>query len=180
MLQLIAQPVLMRNRILISAAFGIVSGVFCWLLHTRLHQGAGDVTWALRLAQDLLAHGTLYDTPDQQYPLIAGLFALPLVRLQPAIAAGVFVGISTSLLAFGLTRDGYTRLLVFLAYPYWNAVLMVQWSPLLMASAFFPLLLPATLAKPQIGLPIAITHLTRRGALACLVVVIVSLLLRPT
>ena len=170
----------MRKRLLISVACGVTSGLFCWILHVRLHQGAGDFTFPIRLAQNLLAGTNLYDSYLQQYPLTAGVFALPFVRLQPEAAAGLFIALSTTLLAFGLTRDGYTRLFVFLAYPYWLALLLVQWSPLLMAAAFFPLLLPVTLAKPQIGLPVAITHLTWRGIVACLVLVAVTLILRPS
>jgi hypothetical protein len=48
-----------------------------------------------------------------------------------------------------------------------------------MASAFFPLLLPATLAKPQLGLPVALTTPTWRGVLACTVLIALSLLVMP-
>jgi hypothetical protein len=82
-------------------------------------------------------------------------------------------------MAFGLSRHGFHRLLVFLAYPYWAGILTAQWSPLILASAFFPLLLPVTMAKPQIGLPVAVTHLTRRGVVACLVVLLATLLWMP-
>src|SRR5262249_20944190 len=150
----------MRKRVLISVACGVASGLFCWLLHVRLHQGAGDFTFAIRLAQSLLAGKNLYDNSLQQYPLTAAVFALPLVHLPPEAAAGLFIGLSTALLTFGLTRNGYSRLFIFLSYPYWLALLLVQWSPLLMAAAFFPFLLPVTLAKPQVGLPVAITYLT--------------------
>ena len=102
--------------------------------------------------------------PIEQYPLTAGVFALavcaPAARNWPP---ALFWGISSSLLAFGLTRHGYTRLLIFFAYPYWAGILTVQWSPLIAASAFFPLLLPVTMAKPQIGLPVFLTRLSRRG-----------------
>ena len=66
-----------------------------------------------------------------------------------------------------LTRHGYHRLLVFFAYPYWAGMLAAQWGPLLMASAFFPLLLPATWPSPKPVCPVALTHLTRRGVIAC-------------
>jgi hypothetical protein len=170
----------MRWRIAISAAIGLASGAFCWFLMRHFHQGAGDLRWALHLAQRLLARQNPYDTPLEQYPLTAAIFALPFVRLQPELAAGVFWGISSSLLAFGLTRHGYTRLLIFLAYPYWVGMLFVQWSPLIAAGAFFPVLLPATLAKPQVGLPVLLTRVTRRGLCACAVVALVSLVLMPT
>jgi hypothetical protein len=99
--------------------------------------------------------------------MTAALFGLPFVRLAGDVAAGIFFGISSGLLAFGLIGKGYERLWIFLAYPYWAAMLTAQWSPLIMASAFFPLLLPATFAKPQVGFPVALTHLSWRGAIAC-------------
>ncbi len=145
----------------------------------RLHQGAGDFTWAIRSAQDLLARRNPYTTPSQFYPLPAALFGLPFIAMKPETAAGVFYGLSSGLLLFGVTRHGYHRILIFLAYPYWAGILTAQWIPLIMASTFFPLLLPATLAKPQIGLPVALTHLGRKGVLACLVVLLVSFLVMP-
>jgi len=169
----------MRWRIALSAAIGIGSGAFCWYLMKHLHQDAADFRWALHLVHRLLARQNPYDTPLEQYPLAAGLFALPFVRLQPELAAGIFWGISSSLLAFGLTRHGYTRLLIFLAYPYWAGIITVQWSPIIAASAFFPLLSPVTMAKPQIGLPVFLTRLSLKGLLACVVVAILSLVVMP-
>ena len=169
----------MRWRIAVSAAIGLASGAFCWLLMERLHQDAADFRWALHLAHRLLARQNPYDTPLEQYPLTAGLFALPFVRLRPELAAALFWGISSALLAFGLTRVGYTRLLIFLAYPYWAGVLTVQWSPIIAASAFFPLLLPVTMAKPQVGLPVFLTRLSRRGLWACVLVALLSLAVMP-
>lgn len=170
----------MRLRIAVSAAIGIGSGVFCCFLMFHFNQGAADFGWALRLAQRLLAGQNPYDIPYEQYPLTAAFFALPLVWLRPEVAAGVFWGISSFLLAFGLTRHGYTRLLVFLAYPYWAGILTVQWSPIIAAGALFPLLLPVTTAKPQIGLPIFFIHLSRRGVMACMVLALLSLMVKPT
>ena len=100
----------------------------------RLGHGA-DFTWSIHLAQRLLQHQNPYDTPLEQYPIIAGFFALPFVRFRPEIAAGIFYGISSGVLAFGLTREGYHKLLVFLAYPYWIGLLYVQWSAIIMAAA---------------------------------------------
>ncbi len=169
----------MRWRIAVSAAIGFASGALCWFLMKHFHQDAADFRWALHLAHRLLARQNPYDTPFEQYPLTAGLLAVPFVRLPPELAAGLFWGISSSLLAFGLTRHGYARLLIFFAYPYWAGILTVQWSPLIAASAFFPLLLPATMAKPQVGLPVFLTRLSRRGLSACAVVILVSLALMP-
>jgi hypothetical protein len=58
-------------------------------------------------------------------------------------------------------------------------LLTVQWSPIIAAGALFPLLLPATLAKPQIGLPVLLTRASRRGILACVALLGLSLVLMP-
>jgi len=168
-----------RQRLFISAAIGTASGVFCWFLLAHFHQGAADFGWSIAAARDLLARRDPYAAPMQLYPLPSALFGLPFVWMRPEIAGGVFYGISSALMAFGLSRHGCHRLLVFMAYPYWAGFLTAQWPPLILASAFFPLLLPATLAKPQIGIPVFLTRMTSQGVLACLAVLILSLLLVP-
>lgn len=169
----------MRWRIAVSTVIGLASGLFCWFLVMRLHQGAGDFGWAIYAAQRFLARQNPYDTPLEQYPLTAALLALPFVRLQPEVGAGLFYGISSALLAFSLTHRGHQRLFIFLAYPYWAGILTVQWSPIITASAFLPLLLPVTLAKPQIGLPVFLTHTNRRSLLACVAFGALSLVVMP-
>ena len=47
------------------------------------------------------------------------------------------------------------------------------------ASAFFPLLLPVTMAKPQIGLPVFFTRATRPGIVACFIIGALSLAVMP-
>lgn len=169
----------MRLRVLISVAIGVATGTFCWFLLAHFRLGAGDFNWAVVSAQDLLAHRNPYDRPMQLYPLTCALFGLPFVWMRPEVAGGAFYGLSSALMAFGLSRHGYHRLLVFMAYPYWAGIIEAQWAPLIIASAFFPLLLPATLAKPQLGIPVAFTSLTKRGLLACLVVVALTFLVMP-
>jgi hypothetical protein len=169
----------MWKRVLISALIAVASGGFCWFLLARLNQDAADFRWAIHAAQRMAQRQNPYDTPLEQYPLTAAVFALPFVTMPMSLAAGVFFGISSGLLAFGLTKEGYRRLLIFLAYPYWAAILTAQWSPLIAASAFFAWLLPATMAKPQIGLPVFLTYLSKRGAMACAVAGGLTLLWMP-
>jgi hypothetical protein len=180
MLQLIGQKTLdMRLRIAVSAAIGVGSGVYCWFLLRHLGLGAGDFNWAIWGAQDLLAHRNPYDRPMQLYPLPCAIFGIPFVWMRPEVAGGTFYGISTALLAFGLVRDGYHRLLMFLAYPYWAGIMAAQWTPLVLATAFFPSLLPVALVKPQLGLPVALTTPTRWGLVACAIVAGLSLVVMP-
>jgi hypothetical protein len=179
MLQLWGKVDAMRKRLTISVLVGLATGTFSCFLITRMHQEAGDFRWALHLAQRLVAHQNPYDTPLEQYPLPAAFPALPLLRLRPEVAAGVFYGVSSALLALGLTRKNYSRLRIFLAYPFWAGLLTAQWSTLIAASAFFPTLLPATMMKPQVGLPVFLTRLTRRGLLSCIAIGALSLIILP-
>lgn len=169
----------MRMRMTVAAIIGLAAGTFCWLWLKQTHQGAGDFNWSIWAAQDLLAHRNPYDRPMQLYPLTSAIFGLPFVSLSPPVAGGVFYGVSSALLAFGLLRHGYHRLLIFLAYPYWAGLIQAQWTPLILASAFLAPLLPSTLAKPQSGLPILFTAPTRRGVLACVIVGALTFLVMP-
>ena len=169
----------LRSRILVSLVVGLTSGLLCLSLMHRFGLGAGDFTWSLHLAERVLHHQNPYDTPLEQYPITAALFALPFVKLPHEIAAGIFFGTSSGLLAFGLVREGYHRLLIFMAYPYWIGLLYVQWSPIIAAAAFFPYLLPLTMAKPQVGLPVFITRFSLRGCLLCVFVAGISLVAVP-
>jgi hypothetical protein len=168
-----------RLRVLICLTIGLATGTFCWFLLAHFRLGAGDFNWAVLAAQDLLAHRNPYDRPMQLYPLTCALFGLPFVWMRPEVAGGAFYGLSSALMAFGLSRHGYHRMLVFMAYPYWAGIIEAQWAPLIIASAFFPLLLPATLAKPQLGLPVAFTSPTKRGLLACIAVIALTFLVMP-
>lgn len=169
----------MRSRIAISGLIGLLAALLCFFVMTKFHQGAADFGWSIHLAQKFLAGQNPYDTTLEQYPFPAALFGMPFVRVRPEIAAGIFWGLSSFLLALGLTRRGYQRLFVFLAYPYWLGLLTAQWSSVIMASAFFPWLLPVTMAKPQVGLPVFLTRLSRRGVVACLILGLISLALLP-
>jgi hypothetical protein len=168
-----------RSRIFVSVVVGLTSGFLCFFFMRRLGQGAGDFRWSLHLAERLLQRQNPYDTALEQYPIMAGFFALPFVKFPREMAAGIFYGISSGVLAFGLVREGYHRLLVFLAYPYWIGILYVQWSPIIAAAAFFPLLMPLTMAKPQVGLPVFLTRFSLRGCLLCGLLAVASLLVLP-
>jgi hypothetical protein len=171
----------MRKRVALSVLIGLSAAVLCWLL-----QWTCDFDWALTAAHDLLtghdpyARALSVSTHSVPYPLPAAAFALPFLYAGRRAAGSLFFGASSALLAFGLTREGYDRLLIFLAFPYWAAMLCVQWPPLLMAGALLSSLLPAVLAKPQIGLPILLTHWSRRGVIGCCVLAVASLLVMPS
>jgi hypothetical protein len=173
---------LQNRNFAVAAAVGAISGTLCWVFLRHFQLGAADFNWAHRAARSLLSGGNPYaNTPVGAipYPLPAAIVALPFAPFRPEVAGALFFGISSALLALGLIRQGPERLLIFLAYPYWAALMTAQWTPLIMCTAFFPLAFAFCVAKPQIGAPVALTHLSRTGLRAAAVLLFASLALRP-
>ncbi|MBK9712343.1 MAG: hypothetical protein IPO81_13640 [Kouleothrix sp.] len=175
----------MRQKLLAGLA-GLAGGWLC--LYFRLYRGEeGDFWWALRFADDLLRGADPYGfTPSARlvpYPLTVALFGLPLVWLPWLVAAAIFFGLSTGLLAYGALRAGEGwRLCVMLSAPFVTSAVFTQWSPLIMAAAFVPALAPLlALIKPQVALPVALMRRPSAGGIVlALAVLALSLLLMPS
>ncbi len=165
-----------------SAAVGIASGTLSSAFLHRNHIGGADFEWAQHAARLLFAGDSPYaNTPvgTIPYPLPAALLALPFTPFPPELAASLFFGISSALLAFGLVRQSPERLFIFLAYPYWAALITAQWTPLIMTAAFFAPAFALLVVKPHIAIPVAFTHASRNGVIAATVLLTASLVLRP-
>jgi hypothetical protein len=180
-----AYACIMAKRLRISLAIGVVAGALCPLLDTHIAELPIDFMWSLFAARDLLGGHDVYATPSSRdiipYPLTAAIAGIPFSWMPMTLAASIFMGTSSALLAFGLTRDGqWWRLLVFLSAPYYLAVRSVQWSPLLMAVACFPALMPLVLVKPQYVIPVALPRLTYRRVTACVCFGLLSIAIDPT
>jgi len=166
---------------------GFICGATAWLSWAAQvyvsHKPGGDLLWAMTAGADLLFGRDPYRyvtgpywTP---YPLPAAFVGLPFSFFPPAIGAALFFGVSSGLLAYGIARTDNKRLLIFTSLPFWFALVWAQWSPLIMAAAFIPVLLPVILIKPQIALPVGLNHFTRVGFYCCVLVATLSLLLYP-
>lgn len=172
-------------RLALALSIGLASGLLCATILARGGAQAGDFTWALRAANDLLAGQEVYRHPVGDdiapYPLPAAFFALPLAGLAPAAAAGVFFGLSSALLAWCLLREGRLWwLLVFCSWPYCYSLIFAQWPPLIVCMAFLSPLLPLLLVKPQIAIPMLVLQRPSWAGVALLGLVgLTSLALDP-
>lgn len=98
----------------------------------------------------LIGPGLEYDSPWRaSYPVTAMILAMPFAAFAVHRAAMMFVFVSTFLLAFVLTRDGWYRLPLFLSPAFLIAVSAAQWSPLLTAGLLSPWLAWAFAGKPN-------------------------------
>lgn len=172
-------------RILIAAVIGLLSGALCYAHLVAFEPHGGDFGWILHGVPPLLAGDNPYlatarDWPIR-YPLVTLLAIVPFAWMPYPLAAALFFGSSSAGLAYALTREGGWRLLAFTCFPFVAAMQMAQWSPLLAIAYVTPALVPLTMFKPSIGLPIALTtRLTRRDLLVVGAALGLSLLVLPT
>jgi hypothetical protein len=168
----------------------VVGYLLVWsALHANPRFVAKDFTWPWRAARILLqghdpyaviqATGPFPFSSPFFYPLPAALVAIPFAPLPPDRAGALFFGLSSALLAFGITRDGLWRLLVFTAAPYFMAAANTQWSPLLAAAALLPGLQWVGAAKPNLGLVAFVYRPSRWAIVGGAILVAVSFLLLP-
>jgi hypothetical protein len=117
------------------------------------------------------------------YPGSALVAVLPLAALSEQSATALFVGISTWLLAFGITRDGWYRVPLFTTSAFIASAQLGQWSILFTAALFIPALAFLSAAKPQTALPILAASTSRRAlwlaALGTCILVSISFLMFP-
>ena len=88
------------------------------------------------------------------YPFPAVLVAAPLAVVPNWVAEGLFIALSTALLAWGATREEVVspRLVMFVSPPFLHALAFVQWSPLLTGAALVPWAGFLLVCKPTVGL----------------------------
>lgn len=189
----------MKQRIILAALIGLTAGLlsfgwmtyFNWDLVTQVPGVLNDFTWPYRGAQALLAGANPYDANleplpyDHQaplfYPLTSVLFALPFTYLPLHVGGAAFMALSSALLAFAATSDGWGGLMIFTSPSYWISLIMLQWAPLLTAAAFLPaLFFPLTVLKPNLGVPVALVNFTWRRAAILAGMLVLSLLALPS
>ncbi len=95
------------------------------------------------------------------YPLPAAFFGAPLAWLPPLPSRLIFVLVSTGILAWIASRDGWIRFPMFVSGAFASAVSLGQWSMLLTASLMAPALAWISAVKPNMALPFTIARLSR-------------------
>jgi hypothetical protein len=108
---------------------------------------------------------------------------MPFAILPELAAIVAFVWVSTALLAWAITADGWYRLPLFLSSAFVLAAWSAQWSPLLTAALCIPSLAWIFAAKPNMGLALLVSaaraQTIRVALIGGLVLSVVSLLIFP-
>jgi hypothetical protein len=179
------------ERIQIAILIGAAAGCVAWLSYPIIpHHEARDFMWPLRGAREILAGINPYSippttAPEQYYwfmfPVTAVVLAMPFAWMKATVAGTVFVMLTSVWLAFALTRTGgLSRCWLFLSPPYLLAVVLGQWSPLLIAVALSSPVWAWLLTAKPIGFALFLWRPTWRGALLCAAFLLVTLAVLPT
>lgn len=176
-----------RARILVAIIIGEICGTVAWAI-----QRVGRTDWAqIWHGARALSHGVSpysvvgpggsfhWEFP-LLYPLPAIVVGLPFALAPIAVAVGLFVGCSAALLAFGLTRKDWCRLLLISSAPCLHAVLSAQWSMLLTAAVLLPPLGFVLAAKPTTGAALWLYRPSRWSVVGGIVLVLASLAAQPS
>lgn len=118
------------------------------------------------------------------YPAPAFVSVMPLTLFSFHVAGALFVFLSTVLLAWGTTSDGWHRLPIFPSVAFLTAAQLGQWSILMTAAVFIPAVALVAIAKPQASLPIVGSSSSRLPFIASIiggiVLLVVSFALLPS
>jgi len=118
------------------------------------------------------------------YPLTAFVAAMPFTILPQGLATLAFIFVSTFLMAYGITNDGWHRVPIFASLPFITSVWLGQWSMLFTAALFLPWVAVASAIKPQTALPIVAASTSRATPIAAVVggllLMAISLVFLPT
>lgn len=182
-------------RLSVSLAIGLAATLVAAANYSHHPTGAlTDFDQIYVAARTLMAHGDPYRAVRAQgfpfplyYPATAGVVTLPFLLLPLEWARAAFIGVGTGLCAWALSRKHWYPLLALLSGSYFSALLIDQWSPLLIGSAFLPGWLAGMVlsAKPTVGLALVIAFwivpVRRMAVLAsgALVLALVAVLLSP-
>jgi hypothetical protein len=119
---------------------------------------------------ELIGPGKAFDFPwPEYYPATAFVVAYPFSWLPEALASALFVGISSFLLAYGVTRDGWYRLPLFLSASYVIGARAAEPTALLAASLCLPALAATYAMKPNLGLALLASSLSSKSYRAAVV-----------
>jgi len=177
-------------RLLVAVAAALA--VALWSHHdlTVSQAVAEDFTWPWRAARALLAGldpyveirpvGAFPYDAYFKYPLPAALVAMPFAWLPAEAAGALFIGLSTGLLVWALTRDGWERLPILLSGCFMSAVKSAQWTPLLAAALVLsPWTLGLGVVKPNLGVPMFVARFSWRGLALAFALLVLSLVVQP-
>jgi hypothetical protein len=167
-----------------AVAAGCAAGALVLVCATSAHPPHTDFDQIYDGARALLSGGDPYATVRHDhypnyYPATAFLFAAPLTLLPFTWAQIAWAALSGWAFTRAVSRQGLWGLLAIASAPFLNALLLGQWSPLLVGAVAVPWLALAWAAKPTIGAALFTAYPSRHAVWLAVGLLALSLALRP-
>jgi hypothetical protein len=182
------RPLQSRQGLVLAIVLGGIAGIMAWKLIGRPGYSS-DFFQFWSGARTLLHGGDPYlVAPDSLlnpghdrglYPLPAYLLLAPIAALPLGVAGGVFMGVTSGCAAWGIARTGVERLPIFLSAPFFLALSLGQWTPLMVAAALVPALGGAIVAKPNLGLAVWVSRPSLVAVVTGILILAASLIILP-
>jgi hypothetical protein len=177
-----------RDRCILALLIAIITCISSHYLSKSTGMGIGDLRYSIWLARDYLAGKDPYlpyklntDPFAVPYPFTAVILSLPFAWLPDRIAAAIFTGLGSGILAWLILKRGKSwQLMIFASWPFVNSLLFTQWCPYVVSMFFTPNFLPFLFTKPQLALPFVLTQKPNRiGVISAGLLLVISLILYP-
>ena len=175
-----------RRRAAFAIVVGTIAGLYAWL-GIVIHHGSFipdfQVFWdgarvLLKGANPYIGYSAPGPTPvPLYYPLPALLVTVPVAWLPLAVAAGVAVGVSSSILAWVIPSWRWPMLA---SAPFVMAASQGQWSPLIVVGALVPAAGFLAALKPNLGLAAVAYRPTARGIVLAGLALFISIAALPS
>lgn len=181
------------TRLAVALLLGLIAVSVFWAHTTwgpRYVRGkAGDLAGPLEGARRILdGQRNIYAEPYApyaskyalSYPLTTSFLVLPLAPLPPRAAAMIFVGLTTGIAAYVLSRRRLDELLLFASAPAVFAWCWAQWAPLLLIQGIAGWTIIFGIGKPQVGAAMFAYRPDWRWLGVAVIAVLATLLWSPT
>lgn len=177
-----------RHRLIVAFLVGLLAAAFTAAFWARQPHGSvsdWDAIWtaASALSQGSNPYAAIVTPPwpwRLYYPLPAVVIALPFTLVSLELARPLFMGVSSALFAYALTRRAWWPLLALWSGAMVESLRGIQWAPLLMTAALVPALGFVYAAKPTTGLALWLAAPSRPPVMGGLALLAVSFLLSPS
>lgn len=184
------RPLARHERVQIAVLIGIAAGIAALLAFGKMPDMlARDFTYPWRGARALVEGQDPYQVirpagPSPfdmwfMYPLTASLAVLPLAFAPVQLAGALFVAAGAALLTYALSTNGMGKLWILASAPFGMAVVLAQWSPILIAAAFLTPLAWLLTCKP-IGLALFVARPGWRAASLCAAFLALAFAVQPS
>ena len=170
------------------ALIAFMGTILLQVVYRQFVSAGDDFYFPLCGARALLSGGdpyaachVIFDHEYPQNPMTTILAAVPFAWMGDTAGGIAMFAATVSLLVYGILRYGQPwQLLILTGLPFWHSFYAQQWSVLFAAIYVMPVLLPLSIIKPQLSIPLVLTKLTKKRLVGILLFFLLSVAVYPS